>query len=186
VGFFFKSKKGEIMLRKRKHIGTIEDIAKEEKQHEKVPGNESETHPVGVATGGSAGAAAGAAIGSVMGGPAGAAFGGAVGAVAGGLAGKSLAEAFYPDEENYWKENFESRPYSHGRQYEEFDTAYRYGWELAKKEENSKKDFEEVESESELEESWPSYRSSESDTWQDFREAVRDAYNRVRDGKEGK
>jgi phage tail tape-measure protein len=145
---------------------------------EKTAGDDS--HAVGIAAGGSAGAAAGAAIGSVVAGPAGAAFGGAVGAVTGGLAGQAVAEALDPEEEeSYWKENFQSRPYSSGRQYDEFREAYRYGWESAAKKENFKKDFEDIESE--LETSWPSYRNSDKETWNDFREVVRDAYNRVRD-----
>ena len=111
----------------------------------------------------------------------GAVVGGAIGAVAGGLTGKSVAEVIDPTvEEAYWKEKYQSRPYySPGRQYYDYGTAYRYGWESAARPEYAEQKFEDIESD--LETSWPSYRNNDKDTWQDFREAVRDAYNRVRE-----
>lgn len=139
------------------------------------------SHPIGVAAGGSTGAATGAAIGAAVGGPVGAVVGGAIGAVAGGLTGKAVAEVIDPTvEEAYWKKNYQSRPYySPGRQYYDYGTAYRYGWESAARPEYSEKKFEDIESD--LETSWPSHRNTDKDTWQDFREAVRDAYNRVKE-----
>src|SRR2546421_5181345 len=68
-------------------------------------------HPVGTGVGAAGAGAAGAAIGAAAG-PAGAAIGAVVGAVAGGLVGKGVAEAVNPtEEENYWKENYQTRPY---------------------------------------------------------------------------
>lgn len=158
----------------------VEEVEERDANRDPITG-EAGSHPVGVAAGGSAGAATGAAIGAAVGGPVGAVVGGAIGAVAGGLTGKAVAEVIDPTvEEAYWKKNYQSRPYySPGRQYYDYGTAYRYGWESAVRPENSEKKFEDIESD--LETSWPSYRNTDKDSWQDFREAVRDAYNRVKE-----
>jgi hypothetical protein len=141
------------------------------------------SHPVGVAVGGTAAGAAGAVIGGLVGGPAGAVVGGAIGAVAGGLTGKSVAEVIDPTvEEAYWREHYNKRPYySPGRQYYEYGTAYRYGWESAGNPEYSGRSFEEIESD--LEREWPSYRGSNAGEWKDLKEAIRDAFNRIRERK---
>jgi hypothetical protein len=57
--------------------------------------------------------------------------GAAVGAVVGGLAGKTAAEAIDPTvEDAYWKENYNKEPYyERGRNYEDYENAYRTGYE---------------------------------------------------------
>lgn len=136
-------------------------------------------HPVGVAAGGSGGAVAGATIGAAVGGPIGAAIGGTVGAVAGGAVGKAAAEALNPTvEEEYWRENYRSRPYyREGIDYSEYAPAYRYGWESATREDYRNRTFEEVESN--LQRDWEADRTRHP--WSEMREATRDAYNRTRD-----
>ena len=137
-------------------------------------------HPVGVAGGGTGGALAGAAIGGVVGGPIGAAIGGAIGAVAGGYAGKGAAEAVNPTEEDaYWRDNFNKRPYyKSGTDYNNYSTAYKYGWETAAKPDYSGRKFEEVEKD--LEKNWTGFRGNAKHEWREVREATRDAFSRVR------
>lgn len=141
------------------------------------------SHPVGVAGGGIGGAAAGAAVGGALGGPVGAVIGGAIGTVAGGAVGKGIAEAVDPTlEGEYWRHEYPNRPYYRAeRPYEDFEPAYRYGWESAANPEFSGRSFEEVESG--LKTNWPSYceleESEESSDWSEMREATRDAYNRI-------
>src|SRR3954452_8701714 len=88
-------------------------------------------HPVGSGVGAAAGAATGAAVGTAVAGPVGTLVGAAVGAVAGGLVGHGIAEGINPTEEDaYWRENYRNRPYvSSGRSYDDYQPAYKYGWE---------------------------------------------------------
>jgi hypothetical protein len=137
------------------------------------------SHPIGVGVGGAGGAAAGAAVGGVVGGPVGAVVGGVVGAVAGGLAGKGVAETIDPTvEEDYWRKNYSSRPYSKSdKKYEDYDPAYRYGWEAAAKKEYRGRRFEDVEQE--LAKGWPAYSNTPNTGWSDVRLVTRDAYERI-------
>lgn len=138
------------------------------------------SHPIGVAAGGSGGAAAGATIGAAVGGPIGAAIGGTVGAVAGGAVGKAAGEALNPTvEEEYWKENYRTRPYfREGSDYSEYGPAYRYGWETAARDDFRNRSFEEIESD--LQRDWDADRTRPR-PWSEIREATRDAYNRTRE-----
>lgn len=69
-------------------------------------------HPVGTGIGAASAGAVGAAVGAV-GGPVGSVIGAAIGSVVGGLVGKSAAEAVNPTvEDDYWRENYTSRPYA--------------------------------------------------------------------------
>ncbi|HSE41498.1 MAG TPA: hypothetical protein VLH08_12120 [Acidobacteriota bacterium] len=96
-----------------------------------------------------------------------------------GLAGKSARITVnLTEEEAYWKEKYKTQAYyNEGREYDDYATAFHYGWESAAKPENAGRKFEEIEPE--LERDWPSHRSSNDHTWQDFKDAVRDAYNRI-------
>lgn len=88
------------------------------------------SHPIGTGLGAAAGgAAAGAAVGTVAG-PIGTIAGAAVGAIVGGLAGKGVAEKVNPTAEAaYWREAHPKQTYAQGRVYEDFDPAYRVGYE---------------------------------------------------------
>src|SRR5689334_18158256 len=89
------------------------------------------SHPVGTGIGAAAvGAAAGAAGGAAAG-PVGAVIGAVVGGVAGGYAGHEVAESIDPTAEDaYWREHHSKRPYyTQGTKYEDYQPAYRYGWE---------------------------------------------------------
>ena len=138
---------------------------------------ERESHPVGVAAGGTGGAAAGTAIGTAIGGPVGGLIGAAAGAIAGGLAGKGIAETVNPsEEEQHWREYYKTRPYyESGREYETYAPGYKYGWESASRPEFRGKRFEEVESQLLVE--WPNYHTTGE--FSDYKDAARDAYERV-------
>lgn len=134
------------------------------------------SHPVGTTVGGAGGAAVGAAIGAV-GGPVGALVGGAIGAVAGGLAGHGAAEAVNPTvEDEYWRQNYGSRPYADkARTYEEYQPAYRYGWESQQRYQG--RTWEDAEPE--MERGWEGARGTSKLGWTQARDATRDAWSRV-------
>jgi hypothetical protein len=141
--------------------------------------NEPGAHPIGTGVGSAGGAATGAAVGAVVGGPIGAAVGGVVGAVVGGAAGHAAGEAVNPTvEREYWSKNFKTRPYYRsGKEYSEYEPAYRFGWESAGRKDLAGKKFDEVESE--LERSWQKTPGA-AGPWTNSREATRDAWSRVR------
>jgi hypothetical protein len=137
------------------------------------------SHPVGTGLGSAGGAAAGVAIGTAVAGPVGAVVGGAIGAVAGGAAGHAASEAVNPTVEGeFWSRNYKNRPYYRsGKEYSEYEPAYRLGWESAGRKENAGKKFDDVEPE--LERTWKGSPNSAT-PWTDTREATRDAWSRVR------
>ena len=143
-------------------------------------------HPVGTgvgaAVGGAAGAAggiaAGAAIGTAGAGPIGGAVGAAIGAVAGGLAGKGVAEQVNPTAEDaYWREHYSSEPYyDRGFTYDDYQGAYRTGYEGYARYGSSGKRYEDVESE--LQREYQRTHGSSRLTWDKARSAVRAAWER--------
>jgi hypothetical protein len=86
--------------------------------------------------------------------------------------------ASWETEDNYWHENFSSRPYSLGPDYyERFRPAYRYGFEsglhgLGRTWEDAEPD---------LRAGWDRYehRGPEPSAWEEIKDAVRDAWDRV-------
>lgn len=144
-------------------------------------------HPVGTGAGGvagaaggvAAGAAAGAATGTATGGPVGAAIGGVAGAVGGALAGKAIAEKVNPTaEEAYWREHYEQEPYyDRNLSYEDYQGAYRTGYEGYGKWGGSGKRFEEIEPE--LRRSYEQSHGKSGLPWDRARHASRAAWNRV-------
>ena len=133
-------------------------------------------HPVGVGAGAAAGAATGAAVGSV-GGPIGTAVGTVVGGVAGGLAGKGVAEKVNPTvEDAYWREHYSSRPYVQpGERYDEYEPAYRYGWEATNR--YGELNWDDVEED--MERNWDKNRGASGMTWDRAKHATRDAWHRI-------
>jgi uncharacterized protein YjbJ (UPF0337 family) len=170
---------------KTKHEDTnvVEERIRDEKEEldanrDPITG-EPGAHPFGVAGGGASGAITGVAIGAAVGGPIGAAVGGALGAVAGGLAGKAAAEALNPTTEDaYWRENYKNRPYyREGTAYEDYEPAYRYGWESASRTEYRNRRFEDVEQD--LQRAWEGNPDYTNRSWKDVRDASRDSYDRA-------
>jgi hypothetical protein len=136
-------------------------------------------HPVGTGIGSAGGAAAGVGVGAVVAGPIGAVIGGAIGAVVGGAAGHAAGEAVNPTvEREFWSKSFKTRPYYRpGKEYSEYEPAYRFGWESAGRKEYAGKRFDEVESE--LLRDWNGSPGA-TDPWTDARDASHDAWLRVR------
>jgi phage tail tape-measure protein len=135
-------------------------------------------HPVGVGIGAAAGgAAAGAAAGTVAG-PVGTVVGAAVGAVAGGLLGKGIAERIDPTAEDaYWRENYLNEPYYEpGRQYADYEPAYRAGFEVRSRY-GEPRTFAEVERDIEAE--YNRRRAANGLSWDQARRPARAAWDRV-------
>ena len=87
-------------------------------------------------------------------------------------------KASWETEDNYWHENFNSRPYALGPDYyDRFRPGYRYGYEAAQH--HSGRNWDEAESD--LRRGWDSYehRGAEPSAWEEIKEAVRDAWDRV-------
>jgi hypothetical protein len=114
-------------------------------------------------------------VGSVAG-PIGTGVGAVVGGVAGGLLGKGAAEAVNPTvEEEYWRDNYSTRPYvTSGADFETYRPAYQYGWESYARHQGRR--FDEVEPE--LRKDWETRRDTKL-TWDRAKEATRDAWHRV-------
>jgi hypothetical protein len=86
--------------------------------------------------------------------------------------------ASWETEDNYWHENFTSRPYALGPDYyERFRPGYRYGFESAQH--NLGRSWDEAEPD--LRRGWDSYqhRGASPSTWEEIKSAVRDAWDRV-------
>lgn len=82
---------------------------------------------LGGALGGVAGGATTGALAGGVTGPVGAAVGAVVGAVAGAVIGRNV-KVDPVAEDNYWRENYSSRPYATaGASYDDYQPAYRYG-----------------------------------------------------------
>ena len=102
--------------------------------------------------------------------------GGAVVAHAGGLPGKGAAEWVNPTvEDEYWRKNYASRPYSGSGSYDEFQPAYQYGWESYSRHQGRK--FDDVEPE--LRREWEKGKTTTKLGWDKARSAARDAWDRV-------
>jgi hypothetical protein len=79
------------------------------------------------------------------------------------------------DEDSYWRSNYRSRPYASNRDYDFFQPGYRYGFDAAHRFEGRR--FDEVESE--LSRDWNRYEHRGQSTWEQVKDAVRDAWDRV-------
>ncbi len=87
-------------------------------------------------------------------------------------------QASWETEDNYWHENFSSRPYALGPDfYDRFRPAYRYGYESGAQGAGRRWD----DAEPDLRTGWEQYRQREGQdsTWDDIKDAVRDAWDRV-------
>lgn len=136
-------------------------------------------HPVGTGLGAAGAGAAGAAIGGAIGGPVGAVAGAVVGAVAGGLAGKGVAESIDPTvEDTYWRDNYANRPYvEQNVDYEEYQPAYRTGYEGYGRYYGTGRGFDEVEPE--LEQHYTTNRGHSNLGWAKAKYAAKDAWDKV-------
>lgn len=135
------------------------------------------SHPLGTGVGAAGVGTIATAVGGAVGGPVGAVVGAAVGAVAGGLVGKRAAEAIDPTVENeYWRSNYHSRPYYEaGRSYEDYEPAYRTGYEGYSA--YSGRSYHEVELD--LQRNYERDRGGAGLAWEKAKHATRDAWDRV-------
>ncbi|HEX5386585.1 MAG TPA: hypothetical protein VFW66_07810 [Gemmatimonadales bacterium] len=87
------------------------------------------------------------------------------------------SDLVWEDEDRYWQDNFQNRPYALGNDYERYRPAYRYGFESARHHMGRTWD----QSERDLRAGWDryDYRGEHQSTWDDIKDAVRDAWDRV-------
>lgn len=81
-------------------------------------------------------------------------------------------------EDDYWRTNFANRPYvGSDRQYDAWQPAYRYGYESYHRYQGKR--WEDVEPN--LRSGWETYehRRDTRSTWEQVKDAVRDAWNRM-------
>lgn len=134
-------------------------------------------HPVGTGVGAAVGGmAAGAAAGTVAG-PVGTMVGAAAGAIAGGLAGKAVAEHYDPTiEDAYWRDNFEREPYyQSGMTYEDYEPAYRLGWESRVRYTGA--NFDDIDTD--LARDYDNSRGKSRLSWEHAKHATRAAWHRI-------
>lgn len=81
----------------------------------------------------------------------------------------------WEDEDQYWRSNYDSRPYASGQSYDNLSGGYRYGYESAGR--YSGRQWNDVETD--LERDWNSYEYRGTSTWQQIKSAARDAWDRV-------
>src|SRR5512138_795608 len=80
-------------------------------------------------------------------------------------------------EDAYWQSAYPERPYARAdRSYEYYRAAYRYGTERA----TQWRGHEWAAAEQALREGWTATPDGESSSWEEMRDAVRDAWDRVR------
>jgi hypothetical protein len=79
------------------------------------------------------------------------------------------------DEDEYWRTNYGTRPYAAGLGYETYQPGYRYGYEAAMRQ--GDRNWNEVERD--LERDWDTYEYRGTSTWQQVKDAARDAWNRI-------
>ncbi len=90
--------------------------------------------------------------------------------------------ATWNDEDSFWRESFSSRPYAKAdRGYDYYRPAYQYGFESATQ--HRGREWSDVESD--LSQGWGTARGQSQSTWEDVKDAVRDAWNRVAGGAGG-
>jgi len=81
------------------------------------------------------------------------------------------------DDDTYWQANYRNRPYASatGRAYDYYQPAYRYGHEAANRFQG--RSWNDVESD--LSRDWHAYEHRGTSTWEQMKDAVRDAWDRV-------
>ncbi len=82
----------------------------------------------------------------------------------------------WDDEDTYWQTNYRTRPYAADTtDYARFRPAYRYGYESASR--FTDRNWTDVEPE--LSRGWSTYEHRGTSTWEQVKDAVRDAWDRV-------
>ncbi|HSJ12782.1 MAG TPA: hypothetical protein VK939_00110 [Longimicrobiales bacterium] len=82
----------------------------------------------------------------------------------------------WASEENYWRENYRTRPYTdETRGFDFYRPGYRYGYESAER--LGRRPWEEAEPE--LRRDWDRYEGRGESTWDDIKDSVKDAWHRI-------
>ena len=81
----------------------------------------------------------------------------------------------WQDDDRYWREHYGQRPYARGRSYEELQSAYRFGHDAAVH--YRPQQWEAVEPR--LAGEWKKYEHRNDSTWDEIKDAVRDAWDRI-------
>lgn len=152
----------------------------EEMRHEDPLTGAPGAHPVATGTGALIGGVAGAVIGAALAGPVGSIAGASMvgGAFAGGLIGKGAGEIVNPTvEDAYWRERHALEAYGAGTAYEDYEPAYRSGYEGYEK--YGGVDF--VDVEADISRDYMSHRAGLP--WEKARPAAEAAWERIRDRK---
>lgn len=133
-------------------------------------------HSIGAGTGAIGGAVAGAAVGSAAG-PVGTVVGAIAGGVVGAKAGDAVAEAVNPTEYNaHFENSYRDAPYySSGREWSDYQPAYRYGYDTYGEYRGQK--FEDVEGS--LERNWNEAKQTSRLAWAEAKGAVRDGWHHI-------
>ena len=133
-------------------------------------------HSIGAGTGAVGGAIAGGVAGSMVG-PVGTVVGAIAGGVLGAKAGDSIAEAVNPTEYiNSFESNYRQAPYyRQGREWNDYQPAYKYGYDTYGEYRGQK--FEDIEGE--LERKWDATRADSRLEWQEAKGAVRDGWHYI-------
>lgn len=133
-------------------------------------------HSVGAGTGAVAGAVTGAAVGSAAG-PVGTLVGAIAGGMVGAKAGDSIAEAVNPTQYvEHFQTQYKSAPYyTSGREWSDYEPAYKYGYETYGQYRGKK--FDDIEGD--LERNWDNTRANSRLAWNEARDAVRDGWHHI-------
>jgi hypothetical protein len=81
------------------------------------------------------------------------------------------------DEDTYWRTNYRNRPYASSakHEYDYYQPGYRYGYEAGGRfQDRSWNDVE-----ADLSKGWTKYEHRGNSTWEQVKDAVRDAWDRV-------
>ena len=81
----------------------------------------------------------------------------------------------WDNEDAYWRQNYSTRPYAAGRNYDTLSPGYRYGFDAANRYRGRKW----ADVEKDLERDWDTYPHRGTSTWQHMKDVVRDAWDRV-------
>jgi hypothetical protein len=86
----------------------------------------------------------------------------------------------WDEEDTYWRSNYRTRPYASVSEYEYdyFRPGYQYGYEAAGRYQG--RSWNDVESE--LAGGWDRYENRGESTWEQMKDAVRDAWDRITGG----
>lgn len=162
---------------KHKQSGTGDYVPGRGTKDDRVKaGDNSGGQAVGTSVGGLSGAVTGAAIGTAIGGPAGAIIGGIAGLAVGAVSGSAIADLNREDE-MYWQNNFQSRPYvQQGDTYQTYADAYRFGGQTAENEQYRGKTFDEVEAD--IRANYEQTPAGANLAYDRARGAINDAYER--------